>query len=326
MRKETSSTSRRGRAVTELLEWMLDTDPALRWRVERDLAHAPEPTWQATRARVATEGMGARLLALQGADGQWAGGAFFPEGFTGDEAQPWTATTWSLNSLREWGVDASVLEGTAGKLAVSSRWEYNDEPYWNGEVDACINGYALANGVWLGADVEGLVTWFLEHQMAEGGWNCEWVEGSVRSSIVSTLNSLTSILYFEQETGDARLRDARHAGEEYLLERGLMRFETTGEVIAPWVTRLEYPFRGHYNVLKGVDYFRSAALHDGVTADPRLAEAVDVIRAARQPDGTWLQQRRHPGAVWFDEDVDAGQPSPWLTFYGTRVLEWADAS
>ena len=93
-----------------LTDWLLDSDPALRWQVERDLLGAPEEVWAATRARVATEGFGARLLALQDPDGQWAGGAFFPGDFDfeGPEAaegagQPWTATTWSLNSLREWG-------------------------------------------------------------------------------------------------------------------------------------------------------------------------------------------------------------------------------
>ena len=141
-----------------VLEWLLDSDPALRWQVERDVAHAPAETWEATRARVATEGFGAALLARQDADGQWAGGSFFPAGFfDGEEAkapgQPWVATTWSLRDLREWGLDAAVLAGTADKLAVNSRWDYDDLPYWGGEVDVCINSYTLAAGAWLGADV-----------------------------------------------------------------------------------------------------------------------------------------------------------------------------
>ena len=165
-----------------VLEWLLDTDPALRWQVERDLAGEPEPVWRATRARVATEGFGARLLALQDADGQWAGGAYFPAEPDGSPGQPWVATTWSLNSLREWGVDAAVLGDTGERLAANSRWEYDDLPYWGGEVDCCINGYTLANGVWLGVDVSALAGWFVEHRLEDGGWNCEWVEGATRSS------------------------------------------------------------------------------------------------------------------------------------------------
>lgn len=53
-----------------------------------------------------------------------------------------------------------------------------------------------------------------------------------------------------------------------------------------------------------------------------MAEAVEVIRGARQADGTWLQGGRHPGRVWFEIDVAAGEPSKWLTLYATRVLRW----
>lgn len=316
-----------------LLDWMLDSDPALRWQVERDLLGAPEETWQATRERVASEGFGAQLLALQDPDGQWAGGAFFPGDFDfgGPEAQedgqPWTATTWTLNSLREWGLDASVLAGTAEKLAANSRWEYDNLPYWGGEVDACINAWTLANGVWLGADVEPLADWFVERRMADGGWNCEWVEGSTRSSFHSTLNSLKGLLAHEcAKGGTDATRSARHGGEEYLLERSLFRRLTTGETVAPWALRFAYPFRWFYNVLNAADYFRSASLFDGTPPDPRIAEAVEEIRAARQEDGTWLQARRHPGRVWFEVDVDGGEPSKWLTFYATRVLQWWDGS
>jgi hypothetical protein len=288
--------------------------------------------WAATRARIATEGFGAELLALQDPDGQWAGGAYFPRGFdfNGPEAaegagQPWTATTWTLNALRDWGLDAAALTGTADRLAANSRWEYNDLPYWGGEVDCCINAYTLANGAWLGADVDGIAQWFLDHRMGDGGWNCEWVEGSTRSSFHSTLNSLKGLLYYETAAGGSgSLRDARHAGEEYLLERRLLRSLSTGELVGPWAIRFAYPFRWLYSALSAVDYFRAAARHDGTSPDPRLVDAIAVIRDARRPAGTWIQQRRHPGQVWFDVDVPPGEPSRWLTFFGTRVLEWWD--
>ena len=228
-----------------LLEWMLDTDPALRWQVERDLAGAPNEVWERTRSRIATEGFGARLLQLHDADGQWAGGAYFPRDFDfhGPEAaegagQPWNATTWTLNSLRDFGLDAGALDGTAELLAANSRWEYDNLPYWGGEVDCCINAFTLANGAWLGAEVSSLQGWFIEHQLADGGWNCEWVDGSIRSSFHSTLNSLTGLLYYEQVVGGSpESRAARKAGEEYLLERRLMNSASTGELVAHWVTR-----------------------------------------------------------------------------------------
>ena len=342
-----------------ILDWLVESDPALRWQVERDLVHSPEHVWEATRSRVSSEGLGARLLALQEPDGQWAGGSYFPGDFdfNGPEAaegagQPWTATTWALNALREWGLDAAALEGTAQLLAANSRWDYGNLPYWGGEVDCCINAYTLANGAWLGADVSGIAQWFLDHRMDDGGWNCEWVNGSTRSSFHSTLNTLRGLLYYEAasyapgyyapayyeaacyeaatgggtaETGRrGELRSARKAGEEYLLERHLLRTLRTGQIVGPWATSFAYPFRWQYNALRALDYFRCAALQDAIPADDRLKEAAAVVRAARREDGKWLQGKVLPGRVWFDVDVPEGQPSKWLTFYGTRVLQWLD--
>ncbi|HEX4362115.1 MAG TPA: squalene cyclase [Pseudonocardia sp.] len=317
-----------------LINWLRDSDPALRWQVERDLAGEPPEVWRATRARIATAGFGARLLELQDPDGQWAGGAFFPSDFDfhGPEAaegagQPWTATTWTLNALREWGLDPAVLRErrTAELLAEHSRWEYENLPYWGGEVDCCINAWTVANGVWLGADITGLVDWFVEHRLPDGGWNCEWTSGSTRSSFHSTLNSLKGLLAHETATGGtAATRAARRAGEKYLLRRGLFRRLTTGEPVAAWVNRFGYPFRWSYTVLNAAEYFRLAALRDGAPPDPRMADAIALIRAARQPDGTWLQARLHPGRVWLEVDVPVGEPSKWLTLFGTRVLDWWD--
>jgi hypothetical protein len=318
-----------------LKDWLLVSDPALRWQVERDLLDASPEVWEATRTRIATEGFGARLLALQDADGQWAGGSFFPEDydFAGAErsegGQPWTATTWTLNTLREWGLDASVLRErrTAELLDEHSRWDYDDSPYWSGEVDCCINAWTLANGVWLGANVSGIVDWFLEHQLPDGGWNCEWVNGSRRSSFHSTLNSLKGLLAFEAATGStADTRAARHRGEEYLLERELIRRLATNQPVAQWVNDFIYPIRWSYSALNACEYFRLAALHDGALPDPRMSQAIRIVRAGRQSDGSWLQTGRQPGRVWFEVDVPAGQPSKWLTLYGTRLLTWWDSA
>ncbi len=323
-------------AAIDLIPWLLDSDPALRWQVERDLAGEPHAVWEATRARIATEGFGAQLLALQDDDGQWAGGAFFPAGFDfhGPEAapdmgQPWTATTWSLNALREWGLDPAVLRErrTAELIAENSRWEYDDLPYWSGEVDCCINASTLANGLWLGADVEGIATWFVEHQLSDGGWNCEWVEGARVGSFHSTLNSLKGLLAYDVATGgSAATRAARRAGEEYLLSRSLCRRLSTGEIVASWVDDFTYPFRHRYSVLNAAEYFRQAPLVDGPEHDPRMVEGIELIRSARRPDGTWIQGKPLAGRTWFEVDVPEGEPSKWLTLFAARVLGWWDVA
>jgi hypothetical protein len=313
--------------IDDLDAWLLDADPALRWQVERDSSGEPEDVWQATRTRVATEGFGAELLSHQDPDGQWAGGAYFPGDFGRKEfetePQPWTATTWSLNALREWGLDASVLADTAERLAANSRWEYEDLPYWGGEVDCCINGYTIANGAWLGAEVAALVDWFAGHRMTDGGWNCDWVEGSTRSSFPSTLNSLKGLLEYERFTGEST-KEIRRPGEEYLLERGLYRRKSTGEPVADWALAFEYPTRWFYTVLNAAEYFRAASELDGEAPDRRMSDAIDRIAEQRQPDGTWIQAFRHPGRVWFHVDTEQGEPSKWLTLMGRRVLDWWD--
>lgn len=338
--REASADERRRASVrlmavdSALLDWLLDSDPTLRWQVERDLAGLPADAWKATRGRITTEGFGAEILSHQDADGQWAGGAYFPKDFdfngpeaAADAGQPYTATTWSLNAVREWGLDAAALAGTAELLAQNSRWEYDNLPYWGGEVDCCINAFTLANGVWLGADVASISEWFIDHQLPDGGWNCEWVEGSTRSSFHSTLNVLKGLLYYEQAVGgSSELQAARHRGEEYLLVRRLLYRESTGELVASWAPRFVYPFRWFYSALNALDHFRSAAMYDGAAPDPRLAEAIELVRSARQADGMWVQERRHPGRVWFEYDAPAGEPSKWLTFHAVRVLEWWDDS
>ncbi|MGH8920056.1 MAG: squalene cyclase, partial [Actinomycetes bacterium] len=100
---------------------------------------------------------------------------------------------------------------------------------------------------------------------------------------------------------------------------------STGEPAGPWVDRFAYPFRWRYSVLNAAEYFHQAALFDGAAPDPRVADAIELVRAARQPDGTWLQAGRQPGQVWFEADAPAGEPSKWLTLFGTRVLDWWDS-
>ena len=191
-----------------------------------------------------------------------------------------------------------------------------------GEVDACINAFTLASGAWLGADVSGIRNWLVEHQLGDGGWNCEWVEGSTKSSFHSTLNAVIGILDDEWRTGGTpELHAARKGAEEYLLERRLMYRLSTGEKHR-WVDHLGYPFRHRYSALRALDHFRAASERDGTAPDPRVAEAVDRVRASRDADGTWHQAHPLEGAEWFAVDVPAGDPSRWLTFFALRVLRW----
>lgn len=305
-----------------MLDWLLDSDPAIRWQVLRDLTDAPAEQVQDERARVATEGWGARLLALQDEDGQWDGGTYFPARVEdSEEGQPWTATTYSLLLLRDLGLDPSSDEarGAVALVEANSRWEEGGQPFFSGEVEPCVNGMAVALGAYFGVDVDAVVARLLGEQLDDGGWNCEAERGSTRSSFGTTINVLEGLLEHERATGGSPSSEgARLRGEEYLLERGLLRRSTTGELINPAWLQLSFPTRWHYDVLRGLEYFRAV----GDPPDGRIEEAVEVVRSRRQPDGRWLLEHSHPGRIHFSMEDGDGHPSRWNTLRALRVLRW----
>jgi hypothetical protein len=312
-----------------VLDWLLDSDPAIRWQVLRDVVHAPAEVVAAERARVATEGWGARLLALQGEDGQWAGGACFPARSSNwraeNQGQPWTATLPTLQLLRDLGVDPSSdrVRLAAARVADQCRWEHAGQPFFSGEVEPCINGRTVTLGTYFDQDVEGVVARLLGEQLEDGGWNCEVENGSVRSSFATTINVLEGLLAHERATGgSAQSIAARRRGEEYLLERKLVRRKSTGEVINPAWLQFSFPNRWHYDVLRALEYFRSVA----DLPDSRMDEAIDLLRSKQQPDGTWLLENTYPGKVHFALEDGDSRPSRWNTLRALRVLSWYEQS
>ena len=294
----------------------------------RDLLHAPDEVVAAERARVASEGWGARLLALQGEDGQWAGGACFPaEGWrrSEGEGQPWTSTLPVLQLLRDFGIDprSDRVRAAVARVRDGCRWEHAGQPFFEGEVEPCINGRSVALGAYFGHDVAAVVARLLAEQLEDGGWNCEAENGSVRSSFATTINVLEGLLEHERATGgSARSIAARRRGEAYLLERSLFRRKSTGEVADPAWLQFSFPNRWHYDVLRALDYFRSA----GGAPDRRLSEAVDRLRSKRRPEGVWLLENTRRGKVHFTLEEGDGRPSRWITLRALRVLAWYDDS
>ena len=308
-----------------VLDWLLDSDPAIRWQVLRDLADASPESVAAERARVATEGWGARLLALQGDDGQWEGGALFParkpEGGEKPKGQPWTATAPSLVLLQDFGIEPRdpKVRRAVDQVREHSRWEHAGQPFFSGEVEPCINGMAVSLGAYFDQDVNDIVARLVGEQLEDGGWNCEAENGSVRSSFHSTIRVLEGLLAHERATGgSAKSVAARRRAEEYLLERRLFRRKSTGDVVDPAFLQFSFPTRWHYDVLRGLEYFRAV----GNAPDPRMDEAIALVRSKRQPDGTWLLENTHPGAVHFTIDRGDGFRSRWNTLRALRVLRW----
>ncbi len=297
-------------------DWLLDSDPAIRWQVMRDLTDAPADEVAAERAKVATEGWGAQILAAQPADGVWGGGAYFPE---------WTSTTPTLQLLREFGLDPESPEARRALELVraNARWEHEGERYFDGEVEPCINGQAVAIGAYFGQDVRGIVDRLLTEQMEDGGWNCEQERGSTRGSFETTINVLEGLLEYEQGTGaSSDVTAARIRGQEYLLERRLLRRLTTGELAQPRWLYLEFPTGWHYHPLRALDHMRKA----GVAPDERMAEAIEVVASKRDADGRWELEYAFHEELVVDLGETVGKPSRWITLQAMRVLRWADAA
>jgi hypothetical protein len=310
---------------SNLIDWLLDGDPAIRWQVLRDLVHAPAEDVKAERSRIATEGWGARLLALEDEDGQWAGGACFPSReiyqHTPNTGQPWISTLPTLQLLREFGIDAAAerVRRAVELVKENCRWEHAGQRFFDGEVEPCINGRTVALGAYFGVAVDAIVDRLLGEQLEDGGWNCEAENGSVRSSFATTINVLEGLLAHERATGgSAQSIAARHRGEEYLLERGLFRRRSTGEIVdATWL-QFSFPVCWFYDVLRALDYFCST----GERPDARMAEAIDLLRSKQQGDGRFLLENTHPGRVHFALEDGDGRPCRWNTLRAQRVMQW----
>ena len=316
-----------------VMQWLLDSDPSIRWQVMRDLTGAPAEEVAAERARVATEGVGARLLALQGADGSWAGEAW---------NRGWDSTMHVLSLLREMGLDPASNEARNAVGLVRDRvtwrgwdwdgtWRGSDfvgNPFFAGEVEPCINGQVAASGAYFGQDIQRILGLLLGEQLSDGGWNCEAANGSTRSSFNTTICALEALLEYELARGshDA-VTDARHRGQQYLLDRHLFRRLSNGEAIerdrkggAAW-SRFAFPTWWHYDVLRGLEYLR----HAGVTPDERAAEAIALVESKRDADGRWPLDHQYPGTMAVDLDEGEGRPSRWNTLRALRVLAWYSA-
>lgn len=308
------------------VDWLLDSDPSIRWQVMQDLTGAPAEAVAAERARVATEGLGARLLSLQGADGRWGGAAW---------NRGWNSTMHVLMLLRDLGLEPASAPAERALRLVRDQvtWEgwppYAGNPFFAGEVEPCINGQTAAAGAYFRQDVRSLIDRLLTEQLPDGGWNCEAPKRSTRSSFNTTICVLEALLEFERSIEAAPgVTAARRRGEEYLLERRLFHRKSTGEVIArdrkggaAW-TQFAFPTWWHYDVLRGLDYLRRAE----AAADPRVNEAIELVASKRDRDGRWPLEARYPGEMPVELDTEEGQPSRWNTLRALRVLKWHAAS
>jgi hypothetical protein len=294
-----------------VMQWLLDSDPSIRWQVMRDLTDAPADEVAAERARVASEGWGAHLLALQRADGRWPRAETDPE---------WSAFLHLL-LLRDLGLDPASDQArrAVGLVSDNLTWHWwGDKPFFEGEVEPCINGRVVTIGAYFGQEVQALVDRLLGEQMEDGGWNCEAENGSTRGSFHTTICVLEGLLEHDRAAGGRpEVGAAITRGQEYLLARRLFHRLSTGEVIDPAFAQLAFPTCYHYDVLRALDHLRAA----GADPDERTADAIALVESKRDADGRWPLEHVHEDNVVIAME-ELGRPSRWVTLRAERVLRW----
>jgi hypothetical protein len=298
-----------------VIGWLLDADPAIRWQVMRDLTDAPAEEVAAERARVANEGWGAHLLALQDVDGRWPRADTDPE---------WSAFL-HLQLLLDLGLDPASDQArrAVGLVRDNLTWHWwGDKPFFEGEVEPCINGRVVTLGAYFDQEVQGLVDRLLGEQMEDGGWNCEAENGSVRGSFHTTICVLEGLVEHDRATGGRpEVRAAIMRAQEYLLARRLFHRLSTGEVIDWAFAQFGFPTCYHYDVLRALDHMRVA----GVVPSERMADAIALVESKRDADGRWPLEHVHEDNVVIPME-ELGMPSRWVTLRALRVLGWYEAA
>ena len=302
------------------LEWLLDSDPSIRWQVMRDLTGDASGAIAAERSRVATEGWGAQLLAVQSPAGGW-------------EGQQWDLVTLNaLAVLKDLGLDpaskqARIMIDRVDRGLVY-KW-HNNRPFLHGETEPCINGRILGVGSYFKEPNEALANQLLGEQLEDGGWNCEAIEEtpkrpkSRRSSFHTTICVLEGLLDYERAGGkSAAVTKARERAENYLLDRRMFRSLRTGEVNDERWLRFSFPTFWHYDVLRGLDYLRNA----GIKPDSRVGEAIETVIGRRDQDGRWPLDLLHREHIPLEMETGVGRASRWNTLRALRVLRWYNNS
>jgi hypothetical protein len=311
------------------LKWLLDSDPAVRWHVMRDLTNESPSAIAAERSRVATEGWGALLLACQAPAGKWAGA---PRGWRDDlpkEHRELLITLYSLSVLMDLGLDPFSKQARRMIDRVDKRVVFQwlgNRPYLRGETEPCINGLILGIGAYFKKPNDALAHQLLSEQLEDGGWNCE-APKSLRSSFHSTICVLEGLLEYERasrksaaaaDTVTKKVAKARKRAENYLLERGMFRSLRTGEIINKRWLRFSFPTFWHYDVLRGLDYLRNAQ----IKPDSRLREALEIVIKRCHQNGRWPLNGRHPEFIPLQMETAVGSASRWNTLRALRVLRW----
>lgn len=301
----------------EVVDWLLQGDPAVRWQVMSDLLGESPQKVSAERARIGREGWGARLLAAQDADGCWAGALYSPK---------WTSTTYSLLLLERLGLAHRHPGALVGcrRLWEGASWYGGGLTFAKSirQAETCITGMLVLLASRFGLDdprVDATVEWLLGQQLDDGGWNCESLRcGSTHGSFHTSITALEALLAYQRSGGLVPVSSAMETGREFFLNHRLYRSHRTGKVVDPVFAKFPFPPQWHFDIVRGLEHFRAV----GADRDDRLGDAIEEVRRAQRADGTWPWFAPYAGRQWFA--LEERGPSRWSTLRALRVLAWWD--
>jgi hypothetical protein len=301
------------------IKWLMEGDPSIRWQTMRDLLDEEPAVIRRERARTVKEGWAARLLSFREPAGLFGGGLYGPK---------WISTTYTLLLLRRLGIPPDT-----GNIKISC-WLLLDKGFFSdGGInyfqtmscsETCVTGMILSIlGYFRYPDdrTENLVSYLLREQMPDGGWNCQKYRGATHGSFHTTISVLEGLHYYksgrdqQKPAIDASIKRA----VQFLLCHRLYKSHRSGKTIDPRMTRLSFPPRWRYDIIRGLDYFQKIQ----TAYDSRMDDALEILVRKRRSDGTWPLQQRHPGRTFFEME-HTGQPSRWNTLRALRILKWFD--
>lgn len=298
------------------IDWLLSGDPSIRWQTLQDLKSAKPKQIEAERKRVALEGWGARLLALQDEEGTWAHGLYTPK---------WTSTTYTMMQLRDLGLQFENPQAGLACQRLLDGGFYRDSGinFWKSyqHSETCVTGMVLsivAHFRFEDERVEKLADHLLAQQMRDGGWNCQTYSGATHGSFHTTISVLEGLRNFGQLSPHRaeEVRLAQERGGEFLLLHCLFRSHRTGRIVDSRMTQFFFPPRWHYDILRALDYFQSV----NAPFDERMQDALDIVLERRQADDCWLLPAGYRGRTFFELEK-VGEPSRWNTLRALRVLK-----
>ncbi|MCH8905708.1 MAG: hypothetical protein IH840_01360 [Candidatus Heimdallarchaeota archaeon] len=303
--------------VTEVINWLLNGDPVIRYQVHRDLLESGKEDLARSRLQIEIEdGWFQQISSFQGEDMTWGH-------HIADHA--WKGTLWVLNLLRRFSVPYEIVNfKEAVNLLINEGLQRDGGVNYDtakNHSEVCESGIVLSLLSYFKVKSqyrEAIFEFLIENQMTDGGWNCRRLDGATHSSFHTTIMVLEGLrdysLIDHQHLGT--VSDLMFEGHEFLLEHQLFRSHTTYRVATREILHFAFPPRLNYDVLTAMDYFQSI----NHRYDNRFKDAINLIRA-KEENGKWLLEHEHIGEFWIKME-ELHDISRWNTLRALRVLRW----